>query len=212
MQLAPGASKTITTHVTIPSDAPPGTLGLTTITAANTLPAPPILLQVRDTMLVTGTASLKIPTAQMGQLIDGKRQYALTEARGTTTFLPGLQTPTAGYNGSFLGPTLVMTKEEKISLSITNNLTEVTTTHWHGIHLPGQMDGGPHQVIEPGATWRPSFTMINEASTLWYHPHPHGAEEMEHQAGIDHQMVEASAATTGNRSIAEPGRDDHRSR
>lgn len=199
--LAPGASETITTQVTIPNDAPPGTLGLTTITASNVPPAPPIVLEVRDTMLVTGTAALKIPAAQMGQLVNGKRQYSLTEARGKTRFLPGLDTPTAGYNGTFLGPTLVMTKEETISLSVTNNMTEVTTTHWHGIHLPGQMDGGPHQVIEPGATWRPSFTMINEASTAWYHPHPH-AEEMSHMAGMHPQVVEADAATTGNQVYA----------
>ena len=197
--LAPGASKTITIHLTIPGNTAPGTVGLTTLTATNTPPATPISLEVRDTVLVTGTASLKIPAAQMGQMVDGKRHYSLTEARGTTMFLPGLQTPTAGYNGSFLGPTLVMTKEEAISLSVTNNLTEVTTTHWHGIHLPGQMDGGPHQVIEPGATWRPAFTMINEASTAWYHPHPHAAE-MGHQ--MDQQMVEASAATTGNQVYA----------
>jgi bilirubin oxidase len=200
--VAPGASKTITASVTIPNDAPPGMVGLTIITATNTLPAPPIVLQVRDTMLVTGTAALKIPAAQMGQLVNGKRQYSLTEARGTTRFLPGLDTPTAGYNGTFLGPTLVMTKEETISLSVTNSMTEVTTTHWHGIHLPGQTDGGPHQVIEPGATWRPSFTMINEASTAWYHPHPHAAEAMSHMAGMHPQMVEADAATTGNQVYA----------
>jgi bilirubin oxidase len=195
VQVAPGGNQTFTTHVTIPSDAPPGMVGLTTITATNTLIATPIVLQVRDTILVTGTAALKIPAAQMGQLVNGKRQYSLTEARSTTRFLPGLDTPTAGYNGSFLGPTLVMTKEETISLSVTNNLTEVSTTHWHGIHLPGQMDGGPHQVIEPGATWRPSFTMINDASTAWYHPHPHAAE-------MALQAADASAATTGNQVYA----------
>src|SRR5215213_4511819 len=195
VQVAPGGSQTFTTYVTIPSDAPPGMVGLTTITATNALIATPIVLQVRDTMLVTGTAALNIPVAQMGQLVNGKRQYSLTEARSTTRFLPGLDTPTAGYNGSFLGPTLVMTKEETIAISVTNNLTEVSTTHWHGIHLPGQMDGGPHQVIEPGATWRPSFTMINEASTAWYHPHPHAAE-------MELQAADANAATTGNQVYA----------
>ncbi len=27
---------------------------------------------------------------------------------------------------------------------------ETTTVHWHGMHLPARMDGGPHQPIAPG--------------------------------------------------------------
>ena len=41
------------------------------------------------------------------------------------------------------------------------------------------MDGGPHQPVEPGETWRPSWTVDQPAATLWYHPHPHG-ETAEH--------------------------------
>jgi bilirubin oxidase len=57
------------------------------------------------------------------------------------------------------------------------------------------MDGGPHQVINPGETWRPTFTVINEASTPWYHPHPHGAE-------MEHHLEADSGATTGNQVYA----------
>ena len=32
----------------------------------------------------------------------------------------------------------------------TNSLDEPTTVHWHGMHLPAEMDGGPHQMVEPG--------------------------------------------------------------
>ena len=46
--------------------------------------------------------------------------------------------------------------------------------HWHGMELPAAMDGGPHQVIEPGETWQPYWTITNEAATLWYHPHTMG--------------------------------------
>lgn len=193
VQLMPGASQNVTIKVTIPNGTAPGTVGLTTLTVINTPPAAPIMMQVRDTILVTGSAALKVPAAQMGELVDGQRVYHVTEARGTTTFLPGLQTLTAGYNGTFLGPTLVMTKEESIAINVTNALTEVSTTHWHGLHLPGQMDGGPHQVIEPGETWQPNFTIRNEASTAWYHPHPHGGMET---------MADESASTTGNQVYA----------
>jgi FtsP/CotA-like multicopper oxidase with cupredoxin domain len=30
-------------------------------------------------------------------------------------------------------------------MDVTNNLNESTTLHWHGMHLPAIMDGGPHQ-------------------------------------------------------------------
>ncbi len=50
----------------------------------------------------------------------------------------------------------------------------MTTIHWHGIHLPAAMDGGPHQPITAGATWNPYWTIDQPSATLWYHPHPHG--------------------------------------
>jgi blue copper oxidase len=41
------------------------------------------------------------------------------------------------------------------------------------IHLPSKWDGGPHTPILPGATWNPSFTVMDNAATYWYHPHFH---------------------------------------
>jgi FtsP/CotA-like multicopper oxidase with cupredoxin domain len=38
------------------------------------------------------------------------------------------------------------------------------------------MEGGPHQGIEPGTIWRPTWEVRNPASTVWYHPHPHPHE------------------------------------
>ncbi len=176
VQLTPGQSITVTTSLSVPSDAAPGVMAVTTLTVTNALPAPPILLRAKDTLLVQGSNALNVPALQQGTLIHGQRVYTLTAMSGETQFLPGLQTPTNGYNGSFLGPTLVMTTGEVISVSVTNLLTEATTVHWHGLHLPGKMDGGPHQGIQPGTVWRPTFTMLNQASTPWYHPHPHVME------------------------------------
>ncbi|MPZ94157.1 MAG: multicopper oxidase domain-containing protein, partial [Propionibacteriales bacterium] len=57
---------------------------------------------------------------------------------------------------------------------VTNDLGEETSVHWHGMHLPAEADGGPHQPIAPGETWQPQWTIDQPAATLWYHPHPHG--------------------------------------
>ncbi len=74
---------------------------------------------------------------------------------------------------SYLGPTLVFTKSELHEFTISNNLPDNanTTVHWHGLNIPGEMDGGPHQVIENGTAWSPYFTIIDQVQTVWYHTH-----------------------------------------
>ncbi|MFI6316472.1 multicopper oxidase family protein [Nonomuraea sp. NPDC050556] len=105
----------------------------------------------------------------------GRRVFDLRAQRGKSSFLPGPATPTWGFNGDYLGPTLRAVRGESVLVNVTNALGEETTVHWHGMHLPAAMDGGPHQPIAPGATWSPTWTVRQPAATLWYHPHPHGA-------------------------------------
>jgi len=105
-------------------------------------------------------------------LLEGKT-FDLTLAASSKKFLSG-STPTIGFNGAeFWGPTLVFNQGEQVQIHFKNNLKEVTTVHWHGLHLPAATDGGPHQTIAPGATWSPTWKVDNQAATYWYHPHPH---------------------------------------
>lgn len=86
----------------------------------------------------------------------------------------GNQTITGGINNSkFWGPTLIFNKGDEVRMNVTNKLNDSTTLHWHGMHLPAVMDGGPHQVIPPGTVWKPFWTVKNNAGTYWYHPHLH---------------------------------------
>ena len=104
---------------------------------------------------------LLIPDQLFGAVVDGRRQFDLTVAEGSREFLPGKQTPTAGVNGPFLGPTLRLRRGEDVDLIVQNNLDEMTTMHWHGMHVPARMDGTPHQKIGPGGRGRPAFRWIN---------------------------------------------------
>ena len=52
------------------------------------------------------------------------------------------------------------------------------------MHLPAEMDGGPHQMVEPDATWSPEWDIDQQAATLWYHPHPHGETESHVARGL----------------------------
>lgn len=121
------------------------------------------------------TRELLIPLLDKGTLgSDGIRHFTLTAQTGTSELITNVQTATAGFNGSFLGPTLRMRQGEKVSITINNELNDLTTVHWHGLKVPASMDGGPHQTIASGASKEVSFDIQNPAATLWYHPHPHG--------------------------------------
>lgn len=98
-------------------------------------------------------------------------QYKLNVQKGVTEFFKGAKNVTYGYNGNLLGPTIRVKRGQKIKLNIKNSLWEHTTVHWHGLVVPGNVDGGPHQTIEPGFEWNPLFRIKQPAATAWYHPH-----------------------------------------
>ncbi|WP_104135710.1 multicopper oxidase family protein [Cryobacterium sp. Y62] len=114
----------------------------------------------------------------------GERVFDLTAQAGTTEFTSGVETDTWGYNGSYLGPTIIAARGENVRINVNNDLDVATTVHWHGANLPAKMDGGPHQMVEPGAKWSPNFEIDQPASTLWYHPHPEGDTEHQVEMGL----------------------------
>ncbi|MFI6426001.1 multicopper oxidase family protein [Promicromonospora sp. NPDC050880] len=130
------------------------------------------------------TNELAIPPLAPSHVVDGTRVFSLTAQEGTTEFLPGVETRTWGFDGPYLGPTLRAERGERVAVEVTNDLDEPTSVHWHGMHLPAAMDGGPHQEVEPGESWRPTWQIDQPAATLWYHPHPHGATEKHVYRGL----------------------------
>ncbi len=117
--------------------------------------------------LIIAQNQLIIPEAISGN------QFELTLQNGNTQLFDGNSTITMGVNGPNLAPTLIFENGEFVNINVTNNLGEETTIHWHGMHVSPENDGGPHSVIFPGETWNPQFTVLDKASTMWYHPHLH---------------------------------------
>ena len=113
----------------------------------------------------------------------------------------GNQTITGGINGKYWGPTLFINNGDVVHMNVQNNLNESTTIHWHGMHLPAVMDGGPHQVIPAGTLWQPYWKVTNEASTLWYHPHLHEMTEEHITKGIGGLII---VRDTKERALALP--------
>ena len=120
------------------------------------------------------TRALAIPPWRRATVSGGQRTYALDVQAGTTDFGVGGPTDTYGVNQSYLGPTLRMTTGDDVRMEVHNDLDTATTLHWHGMHVPAKMDGGPHQLLDPGQTWSPAWRVRQPAATLWYHAHPHG--------------------------------------
>lgn len=129
-----------------------------------------------DTVGTLGFSNpLHIPPLAESREEGGRRVFDLRVEAGRTQFLEGEATETWGLNGTYLSPTLRAERGEAVVVNVTNGVDETTTLHWHGMKLPARADGGPHQLIEPGTTWSPTWTIDQPAATLWFHPHLHGA-------------------------------------
>jgi FtsP/CotA-like multicopper oxidase with cupredoxin domain len=148
------------------------------------------------------------PLAESSVDADGTRVFSLDAQAGSTEFEPGEPSTTWGFNGSYLGPTLVAKRGEHVRVDVTNSLEEPTTVHWHGMHLPAEMDGGPHQMVEPGASWSPEWDIDQPAATLWYHPHPHGETEDQVARGLAGMFIVQDDAEAALDLPREYGVDD----
>ena len=90
---------------------------------------------------------------------DARSRIQLVVQSGQTSF-GGHNATTWGYNGNLLGPALQLRKGKAVTVDIHNTLAEETTLHWHGLEVPGEVDGGPQGIIKAGGkrsvTLRPS--------------------------------------------------------
>ena len=114
---------------------------------------------------------------------------ALTATPGEVPILPGNLTGVWRFQGNvlkgdpagliqpeetYLGPVIRVHKGQKVRIRFTNDIPAVSIVHWHGLHVPAEMDGHPQYVIPRGETFIYEFEVHNRAGTYWYHPHPHG--------------------------------------
>jgi FtsP/CotA-like multicopper oxidase with cupredoxin domain len=159
----------------------------------------------------SGTVPLPVPPLAPSQTEGGARRFALTAMMGESQLIaghPDMRTPTMGYDGAFLGPTLRARRGERITVDIRNDLGETTTLHWHGMHLPAAMDGGPHTPIAPGDTNTVYWELTQPAATLWYHPHPHGETEIQVLRGLAGFFIIDDDASLSTGLPSEYGVDD----
>jgi blue copper oxidase len=149
---------------------------------------------------------LRIPA-----LIDARghaNSVELKAQHGRTAFFGDRASATRGFNASYLGPTLRLHRGDEVEVSVTNAMRDATAVHWHGLLVPAELDGGPHQMVQPGATWRPRLKIDQPAATLWYHAHPHGSTARQVYAGLAGMIVVADEAERGLGLPSNYGVDD----
>ena len=155
--------------------------------AAGLMALPLSACEARNSLLNAdgaGANPLAIPKLDQGIVEQGERVFRLSISAGRKEFAPGVVSPTIGVNAPYLGPTLEMRRGERVRLHVDNGLDEGATVHWHGFELPAAADGGPHQLIRPGARWSPSFEVRQRASLYWYHSHLHRGTGPQVYAGL----------------------------
>lgn len=122
-------------------------------------------------------------------------EVVLTAAPARLALRPGILTNVFAYNGRVPGPTLEVHEGDSVIVHFTNQLTEPTTIHWHGIHLPAIMDGSPLYPIPAGGRFDYAFRVgAGTAGTYWYHPHPDARSGYQVAMGLFGALIVRAAA------------------
>ncbi|MGZ8199430.1 MAG: multicopper oxidase domain-containing protein, partial [Methylosarcina sp.] len=88
----------------------------------------------------------------------GKTQNVdLVAAKTRWGIVPPYQTAVWAYNGTVPGPVIRIKLGDTLKVKLTNQLTQPTTVHWHGVRIPNAMDGVPG-VTQPPIGAGESFT------------------------------------------------------
>ncbi|MCH7307730.1 multicopper oxidase family protein [Acinetobacter sp. NIPH 1852] len=84
-------------------------------------------------------------------------------------------------NGKFIAPLLEFEEGDEAVIHVHNQLKDQDTSlHWHGLLLPGLMDGVPgfngFNGIKPNGSFEYRFK-VRQNGTYWYHAHSKGQEQ-----------------------------------
>ena len=99
----------------------------------------------------------------------------------TWELAPGRTIKTIGYNGSVPGPLLRARRGRPLTVDVWNDTTDQDIVHWHGFHIPSDVDGAIEQGTPPvaprGGHQRYVFTP-EPAGTRWYHSHAFAGRDL----------------------------------
>ena len=108
------------------------------------------------------------------------KEYDLTIAEQTVN-ITGKPLKRITVNGKFVAPLLEFEEGDDAIIRVHNKLKKQDSSiHWHGLILPGIMDGVPgfnqFDGIAPSKTYEYKFK-VRQNGTYWYHSHSKGQEQ-----------------------------------
>ncbi|MCQ6282198.1 multicopper oxidase family protein [Bacillus sp. EB600] len=104
---------------------------------------------------------------------DGTKEFTLVAEPHIWNPVKGVVAKAWTFNGQVAGPTIRVTEGDRIKIKLVNKLSEPTTIHWHGLHLPNDMDGVPdvtQSAVQPGQSFTYEF-IASHPGTFMYHSH-----------------------------------------
>jgi FtsP/CotA-like multicopper oxidase with cupredoxin domain len=131
----------------------------------------------------TGLPLRNIPAAQ-----DLNNEPGVVEVNLSATRIPVNLRPApdvvSGYSFRSPGPVIRAQLGDTLVVNFMNRLDTPTSVHWHGLHVPFDMDGALAMPHSPGSSADEHADMqlpmdesfrfefqLNQAGTFWYHPH-----------------------------------------
>ena len=139
-----------------------------------------------------GVAAKTAPTGQV-------REFQLVAREAPWEIAPGVTVPAITYNGQVPGPRIRVTEGDWVRVTLTNELSESTSIHWHGLHVPNAADGVPgvtQAPIEPGQRYTYEF-QASHAGTFMYHPHNNSVAQIDR--GLYAPLIVDPATPTATR-------------
>ena len=129
------------------------------------------MINRRRFLQITGAGAAGLLTGNMTSLLSAGKasasglgssgfapdlDIALNAASGKVAILPGSPTSVwrfqgqilkggreslVNLEGSYLGPIIRARTGQKVRIRFTNQIADQTIVHWHGLHVPAEMDG-----------------------------------------------------------------------
>ncbi|WP_448992619.1 multicopper oxidase family protein [Luteitalea sp.] len=137
------------------------------------------------------SASQAIAEATRFASADGRLDVDLV-ANEQWVDLAGARAWLMNFNGQVPGPLLELTAGDDVRIRLTNQLSEPTNLHFHGLHVPP--DGTADNIfleLSPGEALTYAFRVPpnHPAGLYWLHPHLHGSVARQVSLGLAAPVV-----------------------
>lgn len=143
----------------------------------------PLLLTRRQALAAALTAAAlpaRLHAASRPSLLYPDDPIRLIIEQSNVELGRGIIIPTTTYNGTVPGPLLKFSPTRPAVVHVTNTSAKAELVHWHGLHIPGPVDGAMEEgspMIPPGQTGVYDF-MPGPSGTRWYHTHVMAGQDL----------------------------------